>query len=175
MITHFSGAGIIIIVHYNSDYNFLLFKNKFTHRLMDLGGTTDNNERPYVTASREAREESKDLFSVSSSVTKKLQFVDIDSGSGVYRCYVLFIDGFINDEFYYKNSRIIEHSNLSPCWKETIDMIKIPLDISHKIYEQIHPRTQKILKKLLTTKLTHLIKVPKVTTKKSGISTYKFT
>lgn len=122
-----TGSGLLIIYndHDSGRNRIILFREKRGY-YSDAGGTIDNNEKPFETAIRETREESRNLFNPEQFINKnKNQFIDILKEESIYRLYVVYID--INKtqlkslkNMYKKNMEYIsKHKNFPLCWNET--------------------------------------------------------
>ena len=96
----------------------------------EAGGEKGQHEKPWITASRELKEESFNLFRLNKHKMKHCPFVQVEG----YVCYSVFIKCKkpILSKYYYQNKSLInklhkQNHNVPFEWRETKNMTRIPL------------------------------------------------
>lgn len=171
------GAGVLLVESHHSKPVITLFGNK-NSTYSDIGGRKDNDEKPEEIAIREAREESCNLVQLKITDLAKAIPVTIKK----YRCYIIHVKGLSKRDYLYNRKRI--NNKCSGVWKETNNMVRIPIDNLSMINSgylvdtegraiKIRGRTIKIIqsftKQILSVIRVNPIKMKRNLTKKSRI------
>lgn len=119
-----TGAGVTIIEdHQDLGPCFLLFNDKTRGKISDAGGGIDHGETITRTAVRELQEESRNVFRIAESTLN----VSYCGHNDTYIIYFIYVQGPINNDWYYHNMKIIDNQNTPPQWKETDSIVRVSL------------------------------------------------
>jgi hypothetical protein len=136
----YSGAGVMIIEDYYTKSGkiepcVLLVKNGASGLFTDFGGGYEKKHKNLKeTASKELREESRNLFNVSEKYLKKYVDIPVSSNKSIknvfYRVYIIKING-ISRKYFNYNKNIIDKTHqkgthVPYSWRETTDITHIP-------------------------------------------------
>jgi hypothetical protein len=128
----YSGAGVIIVEDYYIKNKkstipcIILVRNKSNKHFMDFGGSFEKKHiNLKTTASKELREESRNLFNISPKHFN--YYVDIPSGRHLYRVYIIKINSASRKQFIH-NMKIIDKNSSPRSWRETDAITHIPIN-----------------------------------------------
>lgn len=131
----YSGAGTLIIEDYYTKNGYaepciILGRSVFSGLFSDFGGRYEHKHKNLKkTASTELREESANLFNISTKYFDT--YVDIRSGNYYYRLYLLKINGasrmLFNHNINVFNSMRMHGIRVPRCWMEVDMIVHIPL------------------------------------------------
>ena len=137
-MTNQSGAGIILIENYRNHSKtrqepaVILFRDVQTGKFTDLGGRQDNNEPLNVTASREAKEESCNLFKFDPNFLAGMPSYKHFN----YVCYFMGLQGPIESSWYNHNRDLLSTRNVPREFKETDQMVRFYISDLRQIINQ---------------------------------------
>jgi hypothetical protein len=131
----FSGSGVLIIEDYIKQdrkiKSVVLVRNKSSQLFGDFGGMYEKRDKLLqVTASKELKEESRNLIDLDWNILQDQKYVDVISNkkrNEYYRIYIIKINGICRKYFHY-NRKIIDKSDLKRYYKETDDIRHISID-----------------------------------------------
>jgi len=118
----YTGSGIFIIEKRDDTNYIILFSNSSNGNLEDLGGLKDKGENIFQTAQRETMEESRNMFNIDINTIKNKSFPIF---MWEYVSFVICINK-IDENVYYSN--INNTDDCSHHWKETDNIVRIPID-----------------------------------------------
>jgi len=145
----YSGAGVMIIEDYltrsgQTVPSLVLVRNKSSECFSDFGGMYEKKHKSLEqTAQTELREESKNLFNISSEYLKNSKWVDIPAGRYFYRMYLIKING-ISRKYFNHNKKIIDRNDMPRSWKETDQLTHLPIE--NIDYDQLNVRGRVLIK-----------------------------
>ena len=121
-----NGAGVILVENCKKiGPCVILFQNKYTNMYEEGGGNRDHNEKIKNTARRELKEESCNLFRLSSLSLKNTYAIRHHN----YICYFVMIEGVKLGSFYENKKIISQRSNNSKNpWLEMKDIVRVSID-----------------------------------------------
>lgn len=167
-MSKYTGSGILLYEYdtKTDDIMFYLFKNARSCSYNDIGGLKDKKDTSlFVTASREANEESADLIHIEPYILKNNAYVIKLSK---YVCFLVKIKkNIIKKKDYLQNLNQMKIDKRKKYWQETNDFIKVSLKklikngiidnkITHIFYineNKINSRVKVIIKKILSENL----------------------
>ena len=136
----YTGAGVMLI-NKGTNNEIILFKSQVNNLYSEAGGDINMTELNFhdkskilqLTAKRELREESRNLFNVDDIDldANSNNYVDIQHDSNYYRCYIVVVSGLPNDyqTKYNANRDKINASSADSSWKETTEITKVVVGI----------------------------------------------
>jgi len=163
----YTGAGVLITEDYYTKQGeiipcLILCRNKSSLIYMDMGGAYESKHQSLnVTASKELREESANLFNINPIHLSVFQDIPTSgSNKTFYRIYIIKING-VARKYYNHNKHLLDSSSIPRSWRETDQIAHIPIQginftaltqrKKHIIKDidnndiQIHPRVKNIL------------------------------
>lgn len=167
----YSGAGVLVMEDYCEKNGevipcVLLVRNAASKSYMDFGGAYEKKHNNLqTTASLELREESRNLFNVSTKYFVDADAINIPSRLHLYRSYIIKINN-VSRKHFLHNKRVMDKAsafgtNVPRCWRETDKIAHVPIsninfirlgnrgsvilsDINGEKIE-LHPRTKRVL------------------------------
>lgn len=131
--SNLEGAGVLLLENYRNNTNtktdlaVILFRNNRTNSYQDGGGNIDSGEKPKSAAVRELKEESANLFRLSSDSLNGCPMYD---HQGKYRAYAVIVTHprGIQSKYYRENIATLKAQNAKKEWLETSDMARFYID-----------------------------------------------